>query len=80
MIHNRDETGTSAYVVCGECYHLYPTPGSLRRAYRRKLHRDPPRPHLFGNEFNYGLLDWLKLYLFVRTDRITFCQECSHDF
>jgi hypothetical protein len=79
--HQVDEiVAGSGYLTCGECYHLYPSPGSLRRAYRRRLRQDPPRPRLFANEFNYGLLGWLKLYLFVRADRITFCQECSHDF
>jgi len=77
-IHQVDEPG-SGYYGCGECYHLYPTAGSLRRAYRRRLRQDPPR-RLRGGESSYGLWGWLKLYLFVRTDRITFCQECSHDF
>lgn len=78
-IHQVDEPGPG-YYGCGECYHLYPTVRSLRRAYRRRLRQDPPRLHLFGNEYHYGLLAWLRLYLFVRTSRITFCQECSHDF
>ena len=75
--HNVDEVG-DGYIVCTECGHLYPTARSLRRAYRRRLRQDPPR--LYETEYTYGLFTWLRLYLTVRADRITFCQECSHDF
>jgi hypothetical protein len=79
--HNIDEPVVGMrYILCGECGHLYPTAGSLRRAYRRRLRQDPPRPHLRDNAYNYGLYHWLRLYLSVRASRITFCQECSHDF
>jgi hypothetical protein len=69
--HNVDEPGTG-YISCPECGHLYRTPGELRRAYRRHMLTRP----------NWGVPLWPRLWaaLTVRASRITFCQECIHDF
>jgi hypothetical protein len=36
--HDRDEPG-KAWLVCGECFHRYRSPGELRRRYRREAWR-----------------------------------------
>jgi hypothetical protein len=73
--HDVDEPGPG-YLRCFECGHLYRTKGELRRRYRQELR----------NAYHDGPLerwDWLRLrwwLLTVRASRVTFCQECSHDF
>lgn len=64
------------YRICGECGHVYPTGGSLKRAYRRELWSGwrtayQPRPAL-----------WWVLWrlLTIRASAIFFCQACIHDF
>ena len=68
--HNVDEPGTG-YIGCGECGHLYRTACELRRAYRREVLRPS-----FGVPLRWRL--WRVLT--IRASRISFCQECIHDF
>lgn len=66
-----DESG-AGYIVCLECGHIYRTARDLRRAYRREVLRRP----------GFGAPRWWRIWraLTVRASRITFCQECIHDF
>lgn len=68
--HNVDEPG-DGYILCPECGHLYRTARELRRAYRRQVLRPG---------FSVPLLWRLWRALTIRASRITFCQECIHDF
>lgn len=71
------------YRWCGECWHLYPTARSLRRAMRRPyLHRlwGLQRPFLKGNDLENGWFYDLWAALTIRVSRIYFCPLCSHDF
>lgn len=69
--HNLDEPG-AGYITCLECGHLYRTAGELRRAYRRQMFRIP----------RFGVPRWRIAWaaLTARAARISFCQECIHDF
>jgi hypothetical protein len=69
--HNVDEPGTG-YITCPECGHLYRTARELRRAYRRQLR----------NGRRWGIPRWRILLraLTIRAKKISFCQECIHDF
>lgn len=76
--HNVDEPGPG-YIGCGECGHLYRTAGQLRRAYRRVIWQ------MWRYDAQPGArLPWLWRTLWraatVRARRISFCQECIHDF
>jgi hypothetical protein len=83
--HHVDEVderknGRESYLWCGECFHLYRTPGELRRAYRRvvrEMERDAP---MFGDEYKRGKLRAWWQMLTIRAKKIHFCQYCTHDF
>ena len=84
--HHVDEVddrkgGRSSYLACGECFHLYKTPGELRQAHRR-LWREMARtaPWFDDPAWREGKLrTWWRL-LFVRASQIHSCPFCSHDF
>lgn len=81
---NIDEPPAPAYIVCGECGHVYRSARSLRRAYRREVRQVWLRPRDSVNLFGYiGPLDRLRsvwAILTIRASKIYFCQECIHDF
>jgi hypothetical protein len=66
-----DESGP-AWRVCPECFHRYRSPRELRKAYRREW-RAAKR---LG--YRWHTRAWMALT--ARASRITFCQECLHDF
>jgi len=71
-----DEPGTG-YLACGECGHLYRRRSDLRRRWRQELtcfYRDET-----DGSWRQRLGYWWR-WLTVRADRVTFCQECGHDF
>lgn len=69
--HDVDEPGPG-YIRCYECGHLYRTARELRRAYRRQSFTVP------RCEVPWWRIGWRAL--FIRADKIVFCQECIHDF
>ncbi len=72
--HHQDEDATGAYLVCGECFHVYRTPGELRRAYRCAF-------WTIENPWARPSLAWrVWRVLTIRAKRIYFCQYCIHDF
>lgn len=87
-IHEVDEDDRGAYLACGECGHVYLTARSLRKAYRRvvwQMMRSRPdstaeRRPWFSDEWQTGIIRHLWMLATVRASRLTFCQECIHDF
>ena len=75
------------YMACFECGHLYNTGGALRRAYRATgwhllwgdLRSAPWRSQPGFPTKLSGLRAWARGW-FVKPDKISFCQFCSHDF
>lgn len=74
--HGVDEPQTG-WLVCGECGHVFPSAGALRRDYRREYWRiasmegvSPPIP----------LWRRIRTAATVRASRVTFCPHCLHDF
>ena len=68
-MHDTFELSSGAYIVCGECQHVYQSPRALRKAWRRT-----------GREID-GWRRWLHpIHLMTPARRIFFCQECLHDW
>lgn len=67
--HHLGEYARGAWLVCGECGHVYLRPGDLSREWRRALRR------MEGWRFMLHPARY-----FRRARRIGFCQHCVHDF
>lgn len=65
------------YQICYECGRVYPTARDLRKAYRRSYWKATassvylPRTRLIVR---------ILAVLTPQASRVTFCQECTHDF
>jgi hypothetical protein len=68
----------STYLQCFECKHCYQTKRELRRAYLRGYWQS--RPFDEGSWRHVWFVRGLIKVLFIRADRIAFCQHCIHDF
>ncbi len=76
--HHEDEPVGGAYIVCGECFHVWRTAGELRREYRRQFWRTTSHGW-FGTD-RPSLVSRVWRVLTVRAKDIYFCQHCIHDF
>lgn len=74
--HEEDEVIENPYLVCGECFHRYPTAKDLATDYHDKM-----TLVLEGTvaEVQAGL-DLLGEVVHREAEAITFCAHCSHDF
>jgi hypothetical protein len=79
--HHEDEDAAGAYIVCGECGHVYPTARALRRRYRRMYWETTGRSSWpDGFRSSPGIIRRLWRLASVRARSIHFCQHCIHDF
>jgi hypothetical protein len=79
-----DEPADGAYIVCGECGHVYRTRRALRREWRRTERRDEVFAYADwkssgGHRLGWRLTVWWSL-LTVRSGQIYSCPLCGHDW
>lgn len=102
---NKDEQVPpgGAFAICPECYHVYPSPEDLKKAYLRKafeIFKVDMKGNPKGGIVLYGrdgkvddFIPWspprfmrlMACWFMIRSvfrdpNKISFCQECIHDF
>jgi hypothetical protein len=85
-VHFQNETAglDRWYLRCGECGHVFREPKDLRKAARHTIwstcSTDPRRPWFKSSPF---AVSWCRAWwecVKVRSSKVFFCPECSHDF
>lgn len=67
-IHGHEPAGDYQYLICGECFHCYPTPEDLLNDFNRIMKE--------GND-KWGDGEFVPA---TSVDQIFFCAHCVHDF
>lgn len=81
---NLDEPPAPAYIVCGECGHVYRNARALRQAWRRTDLRTRWMANSGpGSSWRFRIAEIVfavPLLVTVRAGRIYDCPKCGHDF
>lgn len=75
-VHGVEEYDPKPYLICGECYHVFPTARALRRVY---LHGWVEVDRRFVRS-RWRRAFYRLRHSLTRTKSIGFCPCCSHSF